>query len=183
MLSNIKFNTDREQYGLDANDELGAEVLVFLFYLLINAGFGYGFFRIRSKRLVPLEILFYWCISSMLVQNYSALQTMNFKSAMVPDQLSPEFAHLFNRTVLYPVLTLLYLHTYKASRGAGAKLVCIIGFSMLMYGFECLSGALGVFVHLALKEWWSAAYFLLHNLIMVGIMTLFRKRLQSGGVR
>ncbi|TYP73240.1 hypothetical protein [Paenibacillus methanolicus] len=157
--------------------------MVFLLYLLINAGVVYGFFRIRSKQLAPLEILFYWCIGSMLVQNYSALQTMNFKSAMVPDQLGPAFAHLLNRTVLYPVLTLLFLHTFKASKGAGTRLICLIGFSLLMYGFEYLSGALGVFVHLTLKEWWAMTYWLLHNLIMVGIMILFRNKLQSGGAR
>ncbi len=153
--------------------------MIFIFYLVVNAGLANVFFKIRGKQLLPLEILFYWCISSILVQNYSALQIMNFKSSMIPDRLGPEFAHLLNRTVLYPVLALLFLHTYNASKGARTKLVCIVGFSMLMYGFEYLSNHLGVFVHITLKEWWSATFYLLHNLILIGIMSVFRKSFSS----
>jgi hypothetical protein len=155
--------------------------LVFMFFLIVNVGLVYVFFKIQRKQLVPLEILLYWCLSSTLVQVYSAIQTMNFKSSMIPDQLSPEFAHLLNRTVLFPILALLFLHTYNASKGAGTKLVCLVGFSMLIYGFEYLSSVLGVFVHITLKEWWSAAFSLLLNLILVGIMRIFRKKFQSGG--
>ncbi|MCZ8519564.1 MULTISPECIES: hypothetical protein [Paenibacillus] len=156
--------------------------MIFIFYLVVNMGFLYVFFNIQRKQLVPLEILLYWCLSSLLTQNYSALQTMNFKSSMIPDQLSPEFAQFFNRTVLYPILALLFLHAYNASKKAGPKVVCIVGFSLLMYGFDYLSSVLGVFVHVTVKEWWSAAFWLLHNVILVGVMSIFRKKLQSGGI-
>jgi hypothetical protein len=155
--------------------------LAYLFFLIVSAGFVYVFYKIPRKQLAPPEILFYWCLGSLLAQNYSALQTMNFKSAMIPDQFSPEFAQLLSRTVLYPILGLLFLHTYNSSKGAGSKLVCMVGFTALMYGFDYLSNALGVFVHITLKGWWSAAFYLLQNLILIGIMKLFRKKLQPGG--
>lgn len=159
----------------------GDLILVFLFFLVLNAGIVMMFVTTPRKELLPLEIFLYWCLSSILVQNYAALQTMNFKTSIIPDQLNLEFAHFLNRTVLYPVLSLLFLHTYKASKGVEAKLVCFLVFSLLMYVFEYLSGAFGVFVHVTWKEWWAVAFGFLHNLILIGVMEVFRKKLLSGG--
>ncbi|KIL38660.1 hypothetical protein SD70_25165 [Gordoniibacillus kamchatkensis] len=155
--------------------------MVFIFFLLVNAGFAFAFFSIRKKRLLPIEIFLYWCLSAIFVQNYSAIQTMNFKSSINPNEPGPEFAHLLNRTVLYPVLGMLFLNSYCALKSGRMKLVCILSFAALTTGIEWLSSVLGVFVHVWLKLWWSAAFWLIHNLLLVGIMKMFRRKLYAGG--
>ncbi|WP_438444215.1 hypothetical protein [Gorillibacterium sp. sgz5001074] len=61
------------------------------------------------------------------------------------------------------------------------KLLAVACFSLLITSAEYLSSVLGVFVHVTLKVWWSAAFWLVHNLILVGVMRLFRSRLPAGG--
>lgn len=84
--------------------------MAFVIFLLVDVGIAVVFFKIGRKQLHPVEILLYWCLSSILFQNYSAIQTMNIKSSIVPDAYGPKFAHLLNRTVLYPVISLLSLN-------------------------------------------------------------------------
>jgi hypothetical protein len=152
-----------------------------IYFILINAGVLLAFFKLQRKLLHPVEIFLYWCLSTIIVQNYSAIQTMNMKSSIVPFELSSGFAHLLNRTVLYPVLALMLINGFCALKCLRMKLICLLGYTVLLTGLEWLSGALGIFVHVWWSVWWSAAFWLMHNSVMIGIMKVFRKQLYAGG--
>lgn len=156
--------------------------MVLIFYLVVNAGLVLSFWKLQRKRLHVLEQFLYGCLSSLVVQNYSAIQSMNYKSSIVPDVLSLEMAHLLNRTVLYPVITLLFLNRYAAGKSTGTKLVLLIGYTSWFTGMEWLSNRLGVFIHVYWKVAWSAAFWLLYLLLFMGIMKGFRKWLDAEGV-
>ncbi|MBD2868209.1 hypothetical protein [Paenibacillus arenilitoris] len=154
----------------------------FIFFLLVNVGITIVFFTIRRKRLHPVEIFLYWCLSSLIFQNYSAIQTMNIKSSIVPDEWSPAFAHLLNRIMLYPVISLLFLNGYCAIKSRGTKVIYFLGWAAAATSVEWLSSIMGVFVHVWLKIGWSAAFWLFHNGALIGVMymtrlALFRRRM------
>lgn len=155
--------------------------MIFLVFLLIDAGVSFVFFKFQKKHLSPIEILLYWCISSLLVQNYSAIQTMNLKSSVIPDQLSLEFTQFLNRTVLYPILSLICINLYLALRGATTKWICVLGYATFMTGLEWLFGVLNVFVHVWWKMSWSAAFWLIQVFLLIGIMKAIRHKLSNGG--
>lgn len=155
--------------------------MVFVVFLLINAGVSFVFFKFYKRHLSPIEILLYWCISSLLVQNYSAIQTMNLRSSFVPDELGPGLAHLLNRTVLYPILSLIWLNQYCASQSARAKWIGILGYVTFMTGLEWLAGMMNVFVHRWWNISWSAAFWLLHFFLLIAIMKVIRHKLYNGG--
>lgn len=152
--------------------------MVFIVFLLINAGVALVFFATRHKHLFPIEILLYWCVSSLLVQNYSAIQTMNLHSSFVPGELSPGLTHFLNRTFLYPVLTLVWMNQYCASRSVRTRWIYLLGFVLLATGIEWLSGVMNVFVHIWWRIPWSAAFWFIQFMLLLGFMKVIRHKLQ-----
>lgn len=151
--------------------------MVFFLFLLVNAGVAFVFFSFQKKRLSPVEILLYWCISSLLLQNYAAIQTMNLKSSFIPNELGLELAHFLNRTVLCPILSLIFVNLYCATRNASVKWICLAGYVALATGLEWLFGVMNVFVHVWWRMSWSALFWLAQSLLLIGITKLIRRKL------
>lgn len=154
--------------------------MVFMVYLIVNAGVTFVFFKSLKKHLTPLEILLYWCVASLFVQNYVAIQTMNLKSSVIPDELSLGMTNLLNRTVLHPVLSLIFMNQYRASQRAKAKWICILGYTALATGTEWLACITNVFVHVWWRYPWSVAYWFMEFLLLIGFMKVYRHYFMTG---
>lgn len=85
-----------------------------------------------------LEVLVYWMVSSYLFQNFSALCYMNFKTLLIPDELSYEFSHFLNRIVLFPAMMVMFLHYFLSLRTYKRKLLLILFFIFILGGLEWL---------------------------------------------
>lgn len=149
--------------------------------IVLSAVLLYLFAKYRNKHLHALEIFAVWCAGSLIIQNYSALQTMNFRSSVIPDILSLELANLLNRTVLYPVAILLFLDWHSAAGSLGKKSWITLLAAAVLTGLEWLSGRLGVFVHVTWPLWGTAVFWLLLCLVAEAILKLMRMKLLAKG--
>lgn len=105
---------------------------------------------------------------------------MNFKTLFIPDKLSYEFSHFLNRTVIYPVLMVTFLHFSLILRGPMKKILLIICFISILAGVEWLEHFSGVLIHVHWQLWWSFAFWLISLLVLIGFMKFFRKILYKG---
>jgi hypothetical protein len=153
--------------------------VIFLIYLVINISVLLLFIKLK-KHLHILETLVYWMLSSYLFQNFSALCYMNFKTLIIPEQLSYEFAHFLNRILLFPAFMVLFLNYFLIQKTYKRKLLIIIFFILILGGLEWLGHTTGVLIHVHWKIWWSFTFWLLSLLILVGFMKFFRKILYRG---
>jgi hypothetical protein len=153
--------------------------VIFLIYLVINISVLLLFIKLK-KHLHILETLVYWMLSSYLFQNFSALCYMNFKTLIIPEQLSYEFAHFLNRILLIPAFMVLFLNYFLIQKTYKRKLLIIIFFILILGGLEWLGHTTGVLIHVHWKIWWSFTFWLLSLLILVGFMKFFRKILYRG---
>ncbi|MGG1677890.1 hypothetical protein ACIFOT_19310 [Neobacillus sp. NRS-1170] len=154
--------------------------MTIIFYAVLNVLALYFFIK-KKKNLHILEILVYWMISSYLFQNFSALCYMNFKTIIIPDQLSYAFAHFINRIVLIPLLMVTFLHFFLTTSSNLKKLLLMIIFIILFSGLEWLADFLGVFKHVHWQLWWSFSFWFACLLVLIGFMKFFRKILFKGG--
>ncbi|MDQ1147807.1 hypothetical protein QE429_004634 [Bacillus sp. SORGH_AS 510] len=123
--------------------------MVLFFYIVLNVLALFLFIK-KKKMLHVLEIIVYWMISTYLYQNFSAICYMNFKTLIVPEKLSLEFSHFINRTVLFPLLMVIFLHYFLILTTYCKKMLLIASFVFLLTGLEYLSDLLGVLIH---KNW------------------------------
>ncbi|WP_133257568.1 hypothetical protein [Paenibacillus montanisoli] len=148
--------------------------MILLFYAIINAAAVVFFVRLK-KRLHILEVMMYWFAASYMYQNLSALCYMNFKTLIIPDQLSYELAHFLSRILLYPALIVVFLHVYLGLGSFLAKLLLAVLYIGLLTGLEWMDHWLGVVVHKNWHFWWSLVFWLSTLLVLLGFMTAFRK--------
>ncbi|WP_308636887.1 hypothetical protein [Paenibacillus silvisoli] len=148
--------------------------MILFLYVVINAAAAAFFIRLK-KRLHILEILMYWFAASYMYQNFSAFCYMNFKTFLIPDQLSYEFAHFFSRMVLYPALMVVSLHLYLGLCSFWTKLLLALLYTGLFTGLEWMDDWLGVVVHTHWHFWWSPVFWLGTWIFLLGFMTAFRK--------
>lgn len=149
-------------------------------YVLLNVLTVLYFFKFQKKRFHVLEIVTYWMTSIILVQNYSALLIMNFQFTEIPDIVSFELTDLMNRTILYPLLILMFLNRYIALTSPLKKIAFPLGYMWIVAGMEWLDDGLGIHRHKHWKFWWSLSVWLAILLISIGFMWIFRNILKKG---
>lgn len=155
--------------------------MILFFYVALNV-IALFLFTKKKKSLHSLEIITFWMFSSYLFQNFSALCYMNFKTIFIPDKLSYELAHFLNRTVLFPMLMVAFLHFFLILSTPLKKLLLLISFIFLLTALEWLSDLLGILVHIHWQLWWSFSFWLFALLGLIGFMKFFRKILYKGGL-
>lgn len=155
--------------------------MILFFYIVLNMMAIFLFLKIK-KTLHILEIFIYWHVSSYLFQNFSALCYMNFKTLFIPDILSYELSHFFNRIVLFPIIMVMFLHYYLKLNHFMKKVLLMIGFICLLSGLEWLADLLGILIHVHWQIWWSYSFWLASLLLLIGFMKFFRKILYKGEV-
>jgi hypothetical protein len=153
---------------------------IFCFYAFLNVAIAFCFARYRKPNLHTLEILAYYFLSAILVQNYSALLFMNLKFTYIPFILGFQLADLVNRTVLYPHVIVLFLNQYIALKTVGKKIGMVAGWTILLTGMEWLDDWLGVHKHTHWSFWWSLPVWLTILLIVTVFMKFFRSRFKKG---
>ena len=151
------------------------------FYLLVSIGVAVYLFKVQKKNIHVLEVFTYWSASSLLVQNYSAIQTMNYKSSIILSVVSLGLANLVIRTALYPAITILFMNLYFVMKGKWRKILLMAGFAALLTGLESLSDFLRVFVHVTWTMWLSALFWLGYLVVLVWFGKYFRKKLFAWG--
>ncbi|MEW9699801.1 hypothetical protein [Paenibacillus sp. SI8] len=154
-------------------------MMIFTFYILLNSAVVLFLWKYKKKNIHILEVLVYWLFAGILYQNYSALLYMNFKLIIIPDTLSLEMAHFINRTVLYPVFTILFLNHFIRLQSAGKKIALILSYVVLFNGLEGLADWLGVLMHTKWKLWWSFSFWIIYLLLSIGFMKFFRMKLKE----
>src|SRR5690606_31707511 len=112
-------------------DKGGSCTMIFLIYLVINMSVLFLFIKLK-KHLHILEVLVYWMVSSYFFQNFSALCYMNFKTLVIPEQLSYEFAHFLNRILLFPALMVLSLNYLLILKTYKSRFLIIIFFILIL---------------------------------------------------
>ncbi|URT71377.1 hypothetical protein [Cytobacillus firmus] len=153
--------------------------MIFLIYLVINVCVLFLFIKLK-KHLHILEVLVYWMVSSYLFQNFSALCYMNFKTLVIPEQLSYEFAHFLNRILLFPALMVLSLNYFLTLKTYKSRILLMTFFILILSGLEWLGHTTGVLIHVHWKIWWSFTFWLVSILALMGFMKFFRKILYRG---
>lgn len=153
--------------------------MVFLLDFLLNLFIFYFFLKVK-KNLHILEIIVYWLVGSYLFQNFSALCFMNFKTIIIPNRLTYELSHFLNRTVLYPVIMVIFLKFFLIVNNRLKKLFLILGFVTLLSGLEWLSDVLGVMLHVHWQVWWSLTFWLVALLMLIVFMKIFQRLLYKG---
>jgi hypothetical protein len=153
--------------------------MIFSAFILLNI-IGVFLFIITKKNLHILEILVYWLISSYLFQNLSALCYMNFNTLMIPEKLSYELSHFLNRTVIYPIFMVTFLHYFLILKSIIQKLLLFIYFISVLVGMEYIEHFSGVLIHVHWKVWWSFTFWLAALLVLIGFMKYFRRILYKG---
>jgi hypothetical protein len=151
------------------------ESMVFTIFLFMNLLMLIFFFKFQKKHLHPLEVLVIWMVSSMLYQNYSALFFMNFKNFIIPNVFSLEITHLMNRTVLIPIITIIFLNRYIVIRSFYQRMIFTLFFILFLTGIEKSADFLGVLKHFHWKLWWSIGFWFIYTLLLILIMGIFRK--------
>ncbi|MEO2077152.1 MAG: hypothetical protein ABGX20_17435 [Bacillus sp. (in: firmicutes)] len=154
--------------------------MVLFFYIVLNVLALFLFIR-KKKMLHVLEIIVYWMISTYLYQNFSAICYMNFKTLIVPEKLSLEFSHFINRTVLFPLLMVIFLHYFLILTTYWKKMLLFVSFVFLLTGLEYFSDLLGVLIHKNWRVWWSFAYWVATLSVLLVCMKVFRRILYKGG--
>jgi hypothetical protein len=156
--------------------------MVLFFYIVFNVIALFLFMK-KKKMLHILEIIVYWVVSSYLYQNFSALGYMNFKTLMIPEKLSHEISHFLNRTILFPILMVTFLHFFLMLTTHFKKFLLIICFILVLTGLEYLADFLGVLIHVNWESWWSFSFWLIALLALIVFMQFFRRVLYKGGWR
>ncbi len=154
--------------------------MILLFYIILNFLSTFVFFAFQKKHLHILEILTYWLFGSLLIQNYSAFNHINFKLFVISDVLSLELAHFLNRIVLEPLVIVWFLNYYAANTSFGKRALLIAAFVCILVGLEWFADWLGVFRHNGWKVWWSFTVWLTSILLSIGFMKVFRNKLIKG---
>jgi hypothetical protein len=153
--------------------------MVLLFFALLNIIALFLFIRLK-KQLHILEIIVYWMMASYFFQNFSAICYMNFKTLIVPEKLSYEMAHFINRTMLYPIIMVTFLHYYLIIKTTLRKILLIICFTLILSGVEWLADTLGVVIHINWQNWWSLSFWIATLFMLVGTMKFYRRILYKG---
>lgn len=153
--------------------------MVFFIYLVMN-GLGLLFFIKKKKNLHILEILAYWFLASYVAQNFSALCFMNFKTLIIPEKLSFEFAHFLSRINLYPLIMVLFLDYYLTKNTFMKKAFLILVFAGILTSIEWINHYLGVLIHKNWQFWWSPSVWLGGLLLLIMFMKYFRRILFRG---
>jgi hypothetical protein len=154
--------------------------MVLFFYIVLNVLAIFLFIK-KKKMLHILEIIVYWMISTYLYQNFSAICFMNFKTLIVPEKLSLEFSHFLNRTILFPIIMVIFLHFYLILTTNWKKFLLFGSFVFFLTGLEYLSDLLGVLIHKHWRVWWSFAYWVATLSVLLVCMRVFRRILYKGG--
>jgi hypothetical protein len=102
--------------------------MVFVFYVVLNLVILKYFIKFQKKNIHVLEILVYWLMATILFQNYTAFFSMNIKYFIIPDVFSLEMSHLLNRTILYPVITIIFLNRFLLLQSIKKKIVSFFEF-------------------------------------------------------
>ncbi|NHC20728.1 hypothetical protein G6554_21020 [Bacillus sp. MM2020_4] len=102
---------------------------------------------------------------------------MNFKFIVIPNVLSLEMTHFMNRTVLLPVLTLIFLNWFIVIKAFYQRAVFIFAFILLLAGIEKLADYVGIFKHIHWRIGWSLGVWTIYILLLILIMRIFRKTL------
>jgi hypothetical protein len=154
--------------------------MVLFFYIVLNVLAIFLFIK-KKKMLHILEIIVYWMISTYLYQNFSAICFMNYKTLIVPEKLSLEFSHFLNRTILFPIIMVIFLHFFLILTTNWRKFLLFSCFVSLLTGMEYLSDLLGVLIHKNWRVWWSFAYWVATLSVLLVCMKVFRRILYKGG--
>ncbi|MDR6125325.1 hypothetical protein QFZ87_004922 [Bacillus sp. SLBN-46] len=154
--------------------------MVLFFYIVLNVIALFLFIK-KKKMLHILEIIVYWMISTYLYQNFSAICFMNFKTLIVPEKLSLEFSHFLNRTILFPIIMVIFLHFFLILTTNWRKFLLFSSFVFFLTGLEYLSDLLGVLIHENWRVWWSFAYWVATLSVLLVSMRVFRRILYKGG--
>jgi hypothetical protein len=153
--------------------------MVFTYFILLNLIVVILFIKTK-KNLHILEIVVYWLAASYLFQNLSAFCYMNLRTLIIPEKLGFELSHFLNRTVLYPVIMVTFLHYFLLLKGILRKLLLFLFFISFLAGMEYIEHFSGVLIHVHWKLWWSFAFWLGALVILIGIMKVFRRILYKG---
>ncbi len=154
--------------------------MILFIYLLLN-GITLLFFIKKKKNLHILELTAYWFIASYITQNFSALCYMNFKTLYIPEHLPLEMSHFFSRTILFPVIIVLFLDYYLITDTWYKKGLLMILFVSILTSLEWLHHFLGVLIHVNWKFWWSPSVWFGALILLIGFMKGFRILLYKGG--
>lgn len=154
--------------------------MILLFYIVLN-GIVIYLFQKKKNVLNSLEVIVYWMVAAYVYQNFSALCFMNFKTLEIPNNLEHELAHFLNRTVLFPILLVTFLHFYLQCNTFRKKLSLMAGSILLFVGLEWFADFMGVIKHVDWKLWWSFAYWFSALVFLIGFMNFFRKILYKKG--
>lgn len=154
--------------------------MIITFYIILNLVIILAFFLIVKKHLKNLEILVHWFVGSILFQNFSAVNYMNYKKLIIPEDFSIELTHFFNRMILIPLLFVWFLNQYIALTSKVKKLTLSLFFLLIFLGIEWLAEELGVLEHKDWKIWWSVAFWTSAQIASVFFMKYFRKKLNEG---
>jgi hypothetical protein len=153
--------------------------MIFSFFIFLNIIGVFLFIKIK-KNLHILEIFVYWLVASYLFQNLSAFCYMNLKTLIIPDKLSFELSHFLNRTVIYPIIMVTFLHYFLMLKRNIRKLLLSIFFISVLVGMEYIEHFSGVLIHVHWKLWWSFTFWLAALLVLIGFMKIFRRILYKG---
>lgn len=154
--------------------------MVLILYSLVSLIVFVYFIKYQKKHLHLLEIFFYWCLASLLIQNRSAIFTMNIKNVIIPHSTMFEFSHVLIRLVLYPLVTLFCLNEIAAAASKIKKTWVIIKYSAFLLGLEWISDWLGVFNHMKPYLLWSGVFWIGYLILMMIIMKLFVRKFNKG---
>jgi hypothetical protein len=153
--------------------------MIFSFFIFLNI-IGVFLFTKTKKNLHILEIFVYWLVASYLFQNLSAFCYMNLKTLIIPDKLSFELSHFLNRTIIYPIIMVTFLHYFLMLKRNIRKLLLFIFFISVLVGMEYIEHFSGVLIHVHWKLWWSFTFWLAALLVLIGFMKIFRRILYKG---
>lgn len=151
--------------------------MVFTLFVLLNILAIVLFFKFQRKNIHPIEIVTCWFVSTILFQNYSAFFVMNMKYFKIPEILSLELSHFLNRTVLIPMVTLIFINFYITKSKVGQKIIIFVSFFLLLGGVEFMEHFLGVLLHHNWKLLWSFAFWIIYLQLIIIFMKYFRKKL------
>lgn len=155
--------------------------MVLTLFVLANFWLAALFFLNRRKHLHPLDIIFCWIVGTLLVQNYSALNTMNFRYFVIPDRLDLELAHFLNRIVLVPIIFIWFLNGWVGAASLRGKIAAAAGAVAVLFGVESGMVLSGVLSYNGWKPWWSMAVWTGAVVVATAAMKGFRSiRMKKG---
>jgi hypothetical protein len=155
--------------------------VVLSFYILLNIAAILFFIKYKKRMLHTLENFIYWLIATIIFQNYTAILYSNTNHLIIPNKFSLALSHFFNRTFLIPIIIVTFLNIYLMATTIWRKLLSMIGFIIVLVGYEMLSDLLGVLQHFHWRLWWSISYWFAALVLSIGFMKFFRKILYGRG--